>query len=887
MYNTYSYNKNNFNNNLLSKSENLGNFNTNYNNNNLRLPPINNTTFYNRSNLTVAPEIPTYYKQNINKGNYYSHLPNILGNQGNEIYIAKGFSNNLKKLQDLENRIHERSNLEIIPEEENLKNNLQKNANQIMFNSDMKNLYKNNNNNNENNNENNDLKVKFNEMKQIKSTFPEKNEEEEEKYSNDSKYLMSKEGMKNYKNELFLSLNEFSNEIKNQLDNEYKKNKNFYNIIEQNLISVKNELENKINKFNETKDKNLDDIKNIIMKNNKDRMKKISERILPRTEINKLIEEQEKQMNELKKKEKENLKRMSVLIMNRGNDLKNENILEENKKLEENKSQLINNIKNNNINETNNNNINNNLIPSSNKISLDFYEKYSQEKIEIYEKISEKLILYKNKINTLYPLNKFRSYVFLIIAARRILNVQFILYKHIKFDVIKYFLLYFEDMDIIIKKLIYNSVRRPLLLILKNKHVDLNIAIEKENAKEIFLDIKEFIEAIIKGFNTIFFNGISENILSFLALFVSNFSFIYQDFFTTFELIRFDTTKTGDFINLNNNQRKMILAFYLFIKILLKNIFLELIFNQNCIKNLNKKSKLNIKMIVSILYRGLINYFKENVDAIKNVEELEKINDINNFMKINFKRKEFKFNKLLKKRYYLKTSHIEQKNHKRASIRNKKKIDEDEEKRSKRKTKKLREKIKKKRNKRKNSESSESSEESSESSEESSSNSYESEENSDSENSYSNSKYLNDKSSSSNSYYEDEEQSNSKIHNVKDHLLGKKPITKVIISDIKPLQQGKNVLIDLEKEDVENMHTIIENSQSFGNDIDPDEVKIMNNVLYDENSLEIYYLYAEEYNFDPIKNLIDVVEDLLNKIENNFNNKFIKYYDDNEYINIY
>ena len=106
MYNTYSYNKNNFNPNLLSKSENFGNFNTNYTNN-FRLPPINNTTY--RNNLTVAPEIPNYYKQNINKGNYYSHLPNILGNQGNEIYIAKGFSNNLKKLQDLENRIHERN----------------------------------------------------------------------------------------------------------------------------------------------------------------------------------------------------------------------------------------------------------------------------------------------------------------------------------------------------------------------------------------------------------------------------------------------------------------------------------------------------------------------------------------------------------------------------------------------------------------------------------------------------------------------------------------------------------------------------------------------------------------------------------------------------------
>jgi protein CWC15 len=332
----------------------------------------------------------------------------------------------------------------------------------------------------------------------------------------------------------------------------------------------------------------------------------------------------------------------------------------------------------------------------------------------------------------------------------------------------------------------------------------------------------------------------------------------------------------------------MILAFYLFIKILLKNIFLELIFNKDSIKNLNKKGKLNIKMIVSILYRGLINYFKENVDPIKNVEELEKIDDINNFMKIPLKRKEFKFNKLLKKRYYLKTTHIQKKNNKRSSIRNKKKIDDDYEKRSKRKTKKTQKKRnKRKKNKNNNDDSNENS--SNESSSSSNSSSYESEENSENSNeTYSSkSKYFSENDSSTNSYYDDEEENNNQFHSVKNHLLGKAPHTKVLISNVKPLQQGKNVLIDLEKEDIENMHTIIENSQSFGNDIDPNEIKIMSNVLYDENALEIYYLYAEEYNFDPIKNLIEVVDNLLIKIENNFNNKNIKYYDDNEYINIY
>ena len=40
---------------------------------------------------------------------------------------------------------------------------------------------------------------------------------------------------------------------------------------------------------------------------------------------------------------------------------------------------------------------------------------------------------------------------------------------------------------------------------------------------------------------------------------MSSLGFIPKDFFTTFELVRFRTTETGEFIELDDNSRKMIL----------------------------------------------------------------------------------------------------------------------------------------------------------------------------------------------------------------------------------------------------------------------------------------------------------------------------------------
>jgi hypothetical protein len=151
--------------------------------------------------------------------------------------------------------------------------------------------------------------------------------------------------------------------------------------------------------------------------------------------------------------------------------------------------------------------------------------------------------------------------------------------------------------------------------------------------------------------------------------------------------VRFRTTETGEFIELDDNNRKMILIFYIFIKILLRNIFLELIFNKADRKKVDLKTKLNIKMIVSVLYRAIIKDLSKKCVTKTNLDDIEEAEDMTAFLKLRFTKREFHLHRFLKKRYFLKVSQVEDKP-KRISVRGKQPIspntsgDEDEEERS-------------------------------------------------------------------------------------------------------------------------------------------------------------------------------------------------------------
>ena len=66
------------------------------------------------------------------------------------------------------------------------------------------------------------------------------------------------------------------------------------------------------------------------------------------------------------------------------------------------------------------------------------------------------------------------------------------------------------------------------------------------------------------------------------------------------------------------------------------------------------------------------------------------------------------------------------------------------------------------------------------------------------------------------------------------------------------------------------MYYIMDNFQNFGDDRDVNQFQLIDTVLYTNEALETYYLFANEYGFDPITMINDFVEKLLDMIIENF-----------------
>ena len=66
------------------------------------------------------------------------------------------------------------------------------------------------------------------------------------------------------------------------------------------------------------------------------------------------------------------------------------------------------------------------------------------------------------------------------------------------------------------------------------------------------------------------------------------------------------------------------------------------------------------------------------------------------------------------------------------------------------------------------------------------------------------------------------------------------------------------------------MYFIIENFQSYGDDLDSNEIDLLDKVLYTNKDLETYFLFANEYNFDTGELISSFMDKLLEKIQINF-----------------
>ena len=419
-------------------------------------------------------------------------------------------------------------------------------------------------------------------------------------------------------------------------------------------------------------------MRKLMLNSSNPRLKLLSDHLFATSDIDQIIKLREKNKNK-NKNGVIDTRRMSLLMHQAADRAKQEN--EKTKKEE-----LLGTINpENNKNDINNNNVGGGETVE--KIPLDLWQRNRRNGLIINKAIKEKVLFYGQNHFELQPLNRFRSVVFMVMAARRLLNVQYLLYKEFKFDTVSYYINNFEDMDIILKKLVYNTIKEPFLEILNNPDLELNLTYDNPDNHEVYYTLQEYIQRMMKLFNTKFFVGISPEMYNYLSLYVTNHCFIPKDFFTTFELVRFRTTETGEFIELDDNNRKMILIFYIFIKILLRNIFLELIFNKADRKKVDLKTKLNIKMIVSVLYRAIIKDLSKKCVTKTNLDDIEEAEDMTAFLKLRFTKREFHLHRFLKKRYFLKVSQVEDKP-KRISVRGKQPIspntsgDEDEDERS-------------------------------------------------------------------------------------------------------------------------------------------------------------------------------------------------------------
>ena len=617
--------------------------NSRYNDNIPQALPLIRNNHFDHSNVTVAPPIPSYYKQNINSSNYYSHLPNIMNiTYSSAENIAKKFSNNLKNLQNIEDKITEQNRefnlpkLNQIENDKNYKNQLKENMQNKI----------------ENGNDDEDIKEKMSQMRQVAGRIPDYKTEEQKRMIQ-NKEMMSEEGINKFNNNLVSALSDYSNNIQKTIKAKNTNDANMYDMIKKGIDSLKEDFSERIDKFNKESKRNMEMMRKLMMDSQNPRLKLLSEHLFATSDIDQIIK--------LREKNKKNAsvidtRRMSVLMQQAADKARTEN---EKKKNEELQSMGI--TQNKDGKKGENGNQMGNYGEIVEKIPLDLWEKRRKEALDMNKAIKEKVAFFAQSYFELQPLNRFRSIVFLVMGARRLLNIRYTIYKEFKFDSVSYYINNFEDMDIILKKLVYNTVKEPLLEILNDTELNINLTYDNEDNHEVYNLLQDYIERIIKGFNTKFFNGVSGEMLSYLALYVTNQSFIPKDFFTTFELVRFRTTETGEFIELDDNNRKMILIFYIFIKILLRNIFLELIFNQADRKKLTLNAKLNVKMLVSVLYRSIIKNLTKNCVTKTNLDDLEEAEDMTAFLKLRFTKREFHLHRFLKKRYFLKVSQVEDK----------------------------------------------------------------------------------------------------------------------------------------------------------------------------------------------------------------------------------
>ena len=794
---------------------------------NRNLKNYSSNNIFDNNNLKIQQK-PTITNPKTQIQNYYSNLPSII-NLKNQCYQYNNTSRHtnksnmkekFKKFKIIDNKLnnpyHEEEKL--LPRIEDLKIQLNNNQNDLYY----------------------DLK------KKLKGKAISYDENNLNKYK-DLNYIEDNNRIKHKKKIILRNNSNF-----NYLTLHNNKNQEYINIIK-NIDSMRKDINLQFDKLYQNTIKNYENLKELLLHNRKEK------KIINLRKKNYNIDENKKILNTNNDNISYNInlnlrynninlnKDNKTIIQSNNEDINKEKEIEKEKNGNKRKSIFLISKKLNKLFNLKKNS-KKNIIQHNKK--LDLYEKGKLEKQKLLKLIEEKLLSFnKNKIIFLKPKNKFRSYIYYIIAARRIMNIKYFTYKEIKYNIVSYYIKNFENMDLILKKLVFYSIQDIYEEIIKNNDININLIIEKNQNKkqEIYFILQNYLERIIKGLNEKFFDGTSKKMLKYLSIYITNYSYIPIDFFTMFELIRIKILQTGEIIDLNDNQRIMILGFYIIIKIMLRHLFLEMNFHKNLIQNLTKKIKLNIKIIVSVIYRGLINLFKNECEIKREIGDIEKNIDTTNFMKVIYEKKEFIF--ATRHRHYLKESLICLNNYINKEERIEVELNSNNDNEiniSKKRIKKI--KKNKYKEKKKSILKLSSTEEF---------NLIKNEKNDIKQDDLG----LNDLN---NNFETISIKTNSDIAQ-----RNKKKISNQNLN-IDNFKENKSLIKNFSEKEIEEMENIIKNIQTFGDDVEIYDVYLFDSVLYNDIDLEDYYKFSEKSNFDLISDIKNFLIRVINLIYANF-----------------
>ena len=261
-----------------------------------------------------------------------------------------------------------------------------------------------------------------------------------------------------------------------------------------------------------------------------------------------------------------------------------------------------------------------------------FNDKLKNQQKILIDRLGKKADLYKYKDFDYKPINILRKYVYAVIGANRLLNIVNNNRGTILNQSIKLFINYYESMNNNLATWVFTCVRTPYISIINTEGLNIDIAsygnisdLNQNKIEDVYIRLETRLTGFIKSlYEDDALNKIDQSIISYLSLIVTKDAYIPKEFFTLFEYSRIKTFNQ-ELQFLNEKQSQMILAVYILVKILCKNILLDNQFNKSA--SLSNATKNNYKICASIIYRSVIDYFKGVCPVVRRINNMVSFKD--------------------------------------------------------------------------------------------------------------------------------------------------------------------------------------------------------------------------------------------------------------------